>query len=57
MAQYNGSQMVDVRSRPVNGSSDTCAPGTSFDKTKGDSYKVFLLNSTGVPLSVATGAT
>ena len=49
MAQYKGAQMVDVRVRTVYGS-DTYFPGDSFDEAKGDSYKVFLLNSAGAPL-------
>lgn len=55
VAQYNGSQMVDVRIREV--LANVSFPPGAFDETKGDSYKAFLLNSTGVPLCEAKVAT
>lgn len=55
VAQYNGSQMVDVRVREV--LANVSFPPGTFDETKGDSYKAFLLNSTGVPLCEAKVAT
>ena len=56
VAQYKGTQMVDVRVREVYGS-NTYSPGDAFTPANGDSYKVFLLNSYGAPLCEAKGPT